>query len=54
MSKCEKKKCGDYKKSFLGFVFYNYLTFSTECSHCHFVLNNDFDKEVLSWQAGHS
>ena len=51
MSKREKKKSSGYKKSFLGFIFYNYLTFSTECSHCHFVSNNDFDKEVLSWQA---
>lgn len=51
MSKREKKKSGGYKKSFLGFIFYNYLTFSTECSHCHFVSNNDFDKDVLSWQA---
>lgn len=51
MSKREKKKSGGYKKSFLGFIFYNYLTFGTECSHCHFVSNNDFDKEVLSWQA---
>lgn len=51
MSKREKKKSGDYKKSFLGFIFYNYLTFGVECSHCHFVSNNDFDNEVLSWQA---
>lgn len=51
MSKREKKKSGGYKKSFLGFIFYNYLTFGTECSHCHFVSNNDFDKEVLEWQA---
>ncbi len=51
MSKREKKKSGGYKKSFLGFIFYNYLTFGTECSHCHFVSNNDFDKEVLLWQA---
>lgn len=51
MSKREKKKSGGYKKSFLGFIFYNYLTFGAECSHCHFVSNNDFEKEVLSWQA---
>lgn len=51
MSKREKKKSGGYKKSFLGFIFYNYLIFGTECSHCHFVSNNDFDKEVLLWQA---
>lgn len=51
MSKREKKKAGAYKKSFLGFIFYNYLAFGAECSHCHFVSNNDFDTEVLSWQA---
>lgn len=34
MSKREKKKSGSYKKSFLGFIFYNYLTFGAECSHC--------------------
>ena len=27
MSKREKKKTGGYKKSFLGFIFYNYLVF---------------------------
>lgn len=51
MSKREKKKSGGYKKSFLGFIFYNFLTFGTECSHCYFISNNDFDKEVLLWQA---
>lgn len=51
MSKREKKKNGDYKKSFLGFIFYNYLTFGAECSHCHFVSNNDFDKDILLWQS---
>lgn len=51
MSKREKKKSGGYKKSFLGFIFYNYLAFGTECSHCHFVSNNDFDEEVLLWQS---
>lgn len=51
MSKREKKKSGVYKKSFLGFIFYNYLAFGTECSHCHFVSNNDFDKDVLLWQS---
>lgn len=39
------------QKSFLGFIFYNYLTFGIECSHCHFVSNNDFDTEVLLWQS---
>lgn len=51
MSKREKKKTGGYKKSFLGFIFYNYLVFGAECSHCHFVSNNDFDNDVLLWQA---
>lgn len=51
MSKREKKKDGGYKKSFLGFIFYNYLIFGAECSHCHFVSNNDFDKEVSLWQS---
>lgn len=51
MSKREKKKGGGYKKSFLGFIFYNYLTFGSECLHCHFVSNNDFDKDVLLWQS---
>lgn len=51
MSKKEKKKSGEYKKSFLGFIFYNYLIFGEECSHCFFVSNNDFDAEVLLWQS---
>lgn len=51
LSKRENKKGGGYKKSFLGFIFYNYLTFGVECSHCHFVSNNDFDHEVLLWQS---
>lgn len=51
MSKREKKKSGGYKKSFLGFIFYNYLMFGAECSSCHFVSNNDFDKEVMLWQS---
>lgn len=51
MSKREKNKSGNYKKSFLGFIFYNYLTFGTECLHCHFVSNNDFDTEVMLWQS---
>ena len=27
------------------------MTFGIECSHCHFVSNNDFDTEVLLWQS---
>lgn len=51
MSKREKKKSGGYKKSFLGFIFYNFLSFGTECAHCHFVSNNDFDEDVRLWQS---
>ena len=51
MSKIQKNKKGGFKKSFLGFIFYNFLTFGSECSCCHFVSNNDFDDEILLWQA---
>ncbi|MBR5164741.1 MAG: DUF4297 domain-containing protein [Ruminococcus sp.] len=51
MSKREKNKNGGYKKSFLGFLFYNFLTFGTECAHCHFISNNDFEEDVLLWQS---
>ncbi len=27
------------------------MAFGAECLHCHFVSNNDFDKEVLLWQS---
>lgn len=51
LSAKEKKKNGYYKKSFLGFIFYNFLTFGEECSCCHFTSNNNFDIEVRTWQA---
>ncbi len=51
LSKREKKKSGGYKKSFLGFIFYNFLNFGTECSHCHFISNNDFDEDIRLWQS---
>lgn len=51
MSKREKKKSGGYKKSFLGFIFYNFLCFGAECSHCHFISNNDFDEDIRMWQS---
>lgn len=51
MSKREKKKSGGYKKSFLGFIFYNFLCFGVECSHCHFISNNDFDEDIRLWQS---
>lgn len=51
LSKRVPKKSGGYKKSFLGFIFYNFLSFGTECSHCHFVSNNDFDSDIRRWQS---
>jgi len=51
LSAREKKKNGFYKKSFLGFIFYNFLTFGDECSCCHFTSNNNFDLDVRTWQA---
>lgn len=51
MSKREKNNIGRHKKSFLGFIFYNYLVFGTECSNCHFVSNNDFDNVIKLWQS---
>ena len=51
LSKREKRKNGIYKKSFLGFVFYNFLKFGNECTCCHFVSNNQYDFDVRSWQS---
>ncbi len=51
LSKREKKKSGGYKKYFLGFIYYNFLNFGVECSHCYFISNNDYDKDVRLWQS---
>lgn len=46
-----KGKSGDYKHSFLGFIFYNFLKFQSECSKCHFVSNIGMDETVTTWQS---
>lgn len=46
-----KKRDGGIKHSFLGFIFYNFLNFHSECSTCHFVSNVGVDEEVRRWQA---
>ncbi|MCM3359542.1 dsDNA nuclease domain-containing protein [Psychrobacillus sp. MER TA 171] len=46
-----KRRTGDYKHSFLGFIFYNFLKFNSECSKCHFVSNIGMDDTVATWQA---
>lgn len=51
LSKKAKRKDGTYKSSFLGFIFYNFMTFGTECSHCYFVSNAPLDIEIRTWQA---
>lgn len=51
LSKREKRKNGTYKKSFLGFIFYNFLKFGDECSWCHFISNNGYDFDVRTWQS---
>lgn len=51
LSKKEKSKSGGYKKSFLGFIFYNFLKFGTECLRCYFVSNNDYDNDIRFWQS---
>lgn len=46
-----KGKSGDYKHSFLGFIFYNFLKFQSECSKCHFVSNIGMDETITTWQS---
>ncbi|OCA85262.1 dsDNA nuclease domain-containing protein [Pseudobacillus wudalianchiensis] len=46
-----KKRDGGTKHSFLGFIFYNFLNFQSECSACHFVSNVGMNEEVRRWQA---
>ena len=41
----------DFKHSFLGFLFYNFLKFKDECTKCHFVSNIDMDIDVRTWQS---
>lgn len=51
MSQKIKNKNGHYKKSFLGYIFENFLRFGEECACCYFVSNNGFDNDVLLWQS---
>ncbi|EDZ59238.1 dsDNA nuclease domain-containing protein [Bacillus cereus group sp. MYBK77-1] len=49
--KTYKKQGGGIKNSFLGFLFYNFLKFSEECTKCHFVSNIGMDETVRVWQS---
>lgn len=37
--------------SFLGFIFYNFKSFNSECSKCHFVSNIEPNENIRQWQS---
>lgn len=37
--------------SFLGFIFYNFKKFNSECSKCHFVSNIEPNESIRKWQS---
>ena len=39
------------KHSFLGYIFYNFLTFEEECDKCYFITNQKFNPELMEWIA---
>lgn len=45
------KKSGGIKNSFLGFIFYNFMQFDSECSKCHFISNVEMELNIREWQA---
>ncbi|MFI8574918.1 dsDNA nuclease domain-containing protein [Rossellomorea aquimaris] len=51
LTETTKKKNGEFKHSFLGFLFYNFLKFEKECTKCHFVSNIGMDRDIKTWQA---
>lgn len=51
LSKKVKRNDGTYKRSFLGFIFYNFMQFGLECAHCSFISNSPMDVEIRTWQA---
>ncbi|UNK19288.1 DUF4297 domain-containing protein [Paenibacillus sp. N3/727] len=51
LTKTTKKRGGVIKHSFLGFIFYNFMQFESDCSKCHFVSNIGIDTRLLEWQA---
>lgn len=51
LSKKAKRRDGSYKHSFLGFIFYNFMQFGSECAHCSFVSNAPMDEDIRMWQA---
>ncbi len=51
LSKRQKDKKGNYKKSFLGRMFENYLVFGNECRKCYFLSNERYSSEIRTWSA---
>ena len=51
LSQKAKRQDNTYKRSFLGFIFYNFMQFGMECSQCTFVTNAPLDEEIRTWQA---
>lgn len=51
LTKTTVKRSGQLKNSFLGFLFYNFMKFNSECSKCHFVSNVGIDEEIKTWQS---
>lgn len=46
----DKNKDGTYKKSFIGYMFYNFKKFQDACNACYFVSNIEFCDETKEWQ----
>ena len=46
-----KKPSKEYKSTFLGRMFNNYLLFGNECRHCYFLSNEEFCEEIREWNA---
>ena len=47
----EKNAQGEYKRSFIGRMFENFLLFGDECRKCYFLSNEEFSAEIRAWAA---
>ena len=51
LTKREKDSKGNYKRTFLGRMFENFLVFGDECRRCYFLSNEEFSEEIKLWLA---
>ena len=51
LTKREKDSKGNYKRTFLGRMFENFLVFGDECRRCYFLSNEEFSAEIKLWLA---